>query len=138
MLVAGAILAGASFKLYAGKSIRFFLDSGFRAPLSAEVIESGNRCVGRDGEWIYVFVTDDQTIRSYLSRTPWPNCGWQKGSVPGSAIGMTREIGSYVRHLSSEGVWYLHQQPIRSHHDEGRLLIVDAPAKRIYFSFWWW
>jgi hypothetical protein len=50
---------------------------------------------------------------------------------------MTREIAPYMRYLSTDGVWYMHQQPIRSNHDEGRLIIVDVPAKRVYFSFWW-
>jgi hypothetical protein len=138
LMLAGVLLFAMLFKLYAGKSIRFLLDSGLRVPFDAETIEAGNRCVGRDGEWIYIFATDDETIRSYLSRTPWPDCGWQKGPVPDTAVGMTREIAPYVPYLSSEGVWYMHQHSIRPHHDEGRLIIVDIPAQRVYFSFWWW
>ena len=138
LLAAGLLLVAVPFKLRAGKSIRFFLDSGFRAPFDAQVIESGNRRIGRDGEWIYVFATNDETIRSYLSRSPWPSGKWQKGPVPDDAVGMTGEIRPYVRYLSGNGVWYTYQQPIRPRHDEGRLMIVDAPAKKVYFSFWWW
>jgi hypothetical protein len=138
VLLAGALLIGVPFKLSAGKSVRFFLDSGLRAPLDAEVIESGNRFMGRDGEWIYVFKTDDETIRDYLCRAPWQDCRWQEGPVPNEALGITKEISPLVRYLSREGMWYMHQQPIRSGHDEGRLIILDASAKRVYFSSWWW
>jgi hypothetical protein len=138
LLSAGLLLIAMPFKIHAGKSIRFFLNSGFRAPFDAEIIESGRRCVGRDGEWIYVFATDDQTTRNYLSKTPWRNCEWQKGPVPDNAVWVTGEIRPYLRYLSNDGVWYMYQVPIRPRHDEGRLMIIDAPAKRIFFSFWWW
>lgn len=138
LLLTGAVLIAVGFKLHAGKSIRFFLYSGLKAPSDARVIESGNRVIGRDGEWIYIFQTDDETIRDYLAGAPWPDCHWREGPVPDDALGWTKEIAPLVRYLSREGVWYMHQEPIRPGHDEGRLILLDAPAKKVYFSTWWW
>ena len=124
-------------KLYAGKSIRFFLDSGLRAPFNVKVLESGNRG-GRDGECIFIFDTDDLTIKNYLSKTPWDSIKWQKGPVPRKAFEWTDELSDYESELPRSNVWYMHQQPIRPRHDEGRLIIIDESKKRVYFSFWWW
>ncbi len=133
-----AVLICIPLKLYAGKSIRFFLDSGFRAPFSAQVIESGNRAIGRDGECIYVFEADSDTIKSYLAKPPWKNTQWTRGPVPRSILTWSDEIASYRSSLSESDVWYMHQQPIRPRHDEGRLIVIDVPQRRVYFSFWWW
>jgi hypothetical protein len=33
----------------------------------------------------------------------------------------------------------MHQEPIRpGHDDEGRLIILDTAARKVYFSTWWW
>ena len=137
-VLVAVLVIGGPFKLYAGKSIRFFLDSKFRAPFNAKIIESGNRAVGRDGECIFIFETDDDTIKAYLSRAPWKNAQWKQAPVPREALSWTDEIAAYVKYFSDSDVWYMHQQPIRPEHDEGRLIVIDAPKRRVYFSFWWW
>jgi hypothetical protein len=68
-------------KLCAGRSIRFFLDSGFRAPFNVRVIEAGNRCIGRDGECIFIFETDDKAL-AWLQVDKRANTTWQGGNVP--------------------------------------------------------
>ena len=132
-----AATAGVLFKVHAGKSIRFFLDSKFRAPLSVHVIESGNRCVGRDGECIYIFEADAKTITGYLSKTPWKGCQWMKGPIPDNAFGFSTEIRPYLRYMSTDDVWYM-AQDFGPKTDEGHIMIIDVPQKRVYFTYWWY
>ncbi|MEZ6102170.1 MAG: hypothetical protein R3E01_36720 [Pirellulaceae bacterium] len=157
LAIAVIALTIGGFRWMLSDSSRFLFNTGFRVPLGAKVITTGDSHGGfhGDGEFHLVFDTRTSTIDKWLVQPPpWGNPTWLKGPVPGS-IGFHAKFGTdgvgahsvdginykysgdeqLASLLSSPDIWYAARERQSDWHN-GDLLIVDPTANRIWYAEW--